>query len=40
VPADEVATVLDAFAAKYERHGAIIAAWRQDPPVFVRADLA
>ncbi len=40
VPADEVAAVLDAFAAKYERHGAVIAAWRENPPVFIRADLA
>ena len=40
VPADEVDAVLDAFAAKYDRHGAIIAAWRESPPVFVRADLA
>lgn len=40
VPADEVAVVLDAFAAKYDRHPAIIAAWRKAPPVFVRADLA
>jgi len=40
VPADEVASVLNAFAVKYEHHGAIIAAWREDPPVFVRADLA
>lgn len=40
VPAEEVGCVLDAFAAKYERHSAIIDAWREDPPVFVRADLA
>lgn len=40
VPADDMAAVLDAFAAKYDRHGAIICAWREDPPVFVRADLA
>jgi deazaflavin-dependent oxidoreductase (nitroreductase family) len=40
VPADDVAAVLDAFAAKYHRHGAVIAAWRENPPVFVRADLA
>ncbi|HEY5783145.1 MAG TPA: DUF2255 family protein [Microlunatus sp.] len=40
VPADDVAAVLDAFAAKYHRQGAIIAAWRENPPVFVRADLA
>ena len=39
VPAEEVAAVLDAFAAKYERHRAIIDAWREDPPVFIRADL-
>ena len=40
VPADDVDAVLDAFAAKYHRHGAVIAAWRENPPVFVRADLA
>ena len=39
VPADEVAAVLDAFAAKYDQHRTIIAAWREHPPVFVRADL-
>jgi hypothetical protein len=40
VPPEEVAVVLDAFAAKYHRHGKIIASWRDDPPVFVRAVLA
>ena len=40
VPADEVAAVLDAFAAKYDQYGAVIAAWRVNPPVFIRADLA
>ncbi len=40
VPADEVADVIDAFAAKYVRHEAIIAAWRDEPPVFVRAVLS
>jgi len=40
VPADEVTDVLNAFAAKYERHGAIIDAWRAHAPVFIRADLA
>lgn len=39
VPADEVPAVLEAFAAKYHRHPAVIAAWRAEPPVFVRADL-
>jgi deazaflavin-dependent oxidoreductase (nitroreductase family) len=39
VPADEVAAVLDAFATKYARHGAVIDAWREHAPVFVRADL-
>jgi hypothetical protein len=36
---EEIPQVLDAFAAKYRQHPSIIAAWRQDPPVFVRADL-
>lgn len=39
VPADGVAVVLNAFAAKYDRQWAIIAAWRENPPVFVQADL-
>lgn len=39
VPAEEVGAVFDAFAAKYGRHRTIIAAWRETPPVFVRADL-
>lgn len=36
---EEIPEVLDAFARKYHKHPTIIAAWRADPPVFVRADL-
>lgn len=36
---EEIPEVLDAFAAKYHNHPTIIAAWRDGPPVFVRADL-
>ena len=37
---EEIGQVLDAFAAKYHQHPDVITAWRRDPPVFVRADLA
>ncbi len=33
--ADDIPAVVDAFAEKYHRHPAIIAAWRASPPVFV-----
>ena len=39
VAPDEAAVVVEAFAEKYQRCPEIIAAWRQHPPVFVRADL-
>jgi hypothetical protein len=36
---DEIPEVLDAFAAKYDKYPTVVAAWRDEPPVFVRADL-
>jgi len=39
VPPEQVAAVLDAYAEKYHQHPAIIAAWRESPPVFVQVEL-
>lgn len=39
VAPDEVAPVIEAFAEKYHRYPSVTDAWRQHPPIFVRADL-
>src|SRR5690606_33486023 len=39
-PVEDIPPVLDAFAKKYQRYPSVIAAWRQEPPVFVKVDLA
>lgn len=37
---DEIPAVLDAFSEKYRKYPSVVTAWRAEPPVFVRADLA
>lgn len=38
VPPEEMEPVIEAFAEKYHRHPTIIGAWREEPPVVLRAD--
>ncbi|WP_134322594.1 DUF2255 family protein [Cumulibacter soli] len=37
-PESDIPEILDAYAEKYRGHGAVIAAWRANPPTFVRAE--